>query len=197
VDPEARATHPVDEVTWYGAVAYCHYLSQMRGRTSCYRLDDWSCDWSVNGYRLPTEAEWEKAARGGRSGKRFPWGDVITHGLAAYDSSSSLPYDVSATRGYHPVYGAFSAPAGAFPPNAYGLHDMTGNVYEWCWDWYSSSYPTDPQVNPRGPVEGGSRIRRGGSWNDRAWFGRVADRDAWDPAGSDLGLGFRTVLQSR
>ena len=95
--------------------------------------------WAI--YRLPTEAEWENAARGGASGRRFPWvdADTITHSRANYYSSSSYAHDISSTRGYHPSFQAggypYSSPVGYFASNGYGLHDMAGNEGEWCWDW--------------------------------------------------------------
>ena len=204
--------HPVYNVTWHEAVKWSNARSQKEGLTPCYTLDgtvvmrtgtsDPECNFLANGYRLPTEAEWEKAARGGLRGKRFPWGDTITHSEANYESSS-YSYDVSPTSGYHPTYATgsfpYSSPVGSFPPNAYGLYEVAGNMDEWCWDSYSLSYyATSPELNPTGPALGDDRgrVRRGGSWTSSARYARAADRDVLNP---DIGydyLGFRCVRSS-
>ncbi len=170
---------PMIRVTWYGAAAYCNWRSEREGRQPCYDLSTWECDFNKNGYRLPTEAEWEYAARGGLSGKRFPWGDTISHPQANYNSTS-YSYDVSLTSGFHPYFNdgtePYTSPVGSFAPNGYGIHDMAGNVREWCNDWYSYTYYSiSPQTNPTGPAAGHCVIR-GGWWKDSASFCRVASR---------------------
>ena len=191
------AGHPCLDINWYGAVAYCNYRSEMEGRTPCYNLNNWSCDWNVDGYRLPTEAEWEKAARGGLNGKRFGWGDLITHSNANYNSSTNYVYDVSSTRGYHPVYNdgirPYTSPVGSFAPNGYGLYDMVGNAFEWCWDWYDDGYyGYSPLLNPKGPSFGSQRVIRGGSWNTVIVVGRLANRSKFYL--SSYAPGFRVCL---
>ena len=136
--------HPVQTVSWYDVVKWCNAKSQQDGLEPCYTVSGANyktgdstpdCDFTKNGYRLPTEAEWEKAARGGQSGLNFPWGNTITHSQVNYLSSSSNTYDVSPTRGRHPSYltggDPTTSPVGAFPVNGYGLADMSGNVWEW------------------------------------------------------------------
>ena len=205
------AKHPVHTVNWYDVVKWCNARSQKEGRVPAYYTDAALTQvyktggvapyvkWNA-GYRLPTEAEWEKAARGGTSGHRFPWSDAdtITHSRANYYSSSEYAYDVSPTRGYHPTYAVggypYTSPVGSFAANGYGLYDMAGNVWEWCWDWYGS-YSSGSQTDPRGPASGSPRVIRGGSWNSDAFNCRSADRLVNDPAyGNYYGIGFRSVL---
>jgi len=190
---------PMLRVSWYGAVAYCNWRSEHEGREPCYNLSTWDCDFSKNGYRLPTEAQWEYAARGGLSGKRFPWGDTISHSQANYSSDEYLPYDVSSTRRYHPAWNdgiyPYTSPVGSFAPNGYGLHDMVGNVAEWCNDRFGS-YSYASQTNPVGPSIGSGRVLRGGSWHCIALGCRVAFRCDIPPDNRLYdGLGFRVCCR--
>ncbi|MCX6877277.1 MAG: SUMF1/EgtB/PvdO family nonheme iron enzyme [Verrucomicrobia bacterium] len=152
------------------------------------------CNWSANGYRLPSEAEWEKAARGGVKARNFSWGDTISHSQANCYSSSSDSHDVSPTKGYHPTYNTgdppHTSPVGSFAPNGYGLYDMAGNVWEWCWDGYGT-YPSTPQTDPRGDAGGSTRVLRGGSWNGGATNARCAYRAYISPGNADYFSGFR------
>src|SRR3990172_4588820 len=179
---------PMVEVSWYGAAAYCNWRSQEGGYETCYDPCDpnWPCDFSKKGYRLATEAEWEYAARGGLSGRRFPWGDTISHDQANYysyweEGAPYYPYDVSPTQGYHPTWDdgivPYISPVGSFAANGYGLYDMAGNVWEWCNDrWSTSYYGSSPVNNPTGPTSGTYRVFRGGSWMSHANGCRVASR---------------------
>jgi len=191
---QGKDDHPCKGVTWYGAVAYCNYRSEMEGVTPCYDLGSWSCDWNADGFRLPTEAEWEKAARGGLTGRRFPWGYSISHAHANYNGhSSQFTYDHSS--GYHPDYSNGTSPVGSFPATGYGLYDMAGNVREWCWDWYLERYyDTSPTTDPHGPTNGVLRVMRGSGLNNSGKGCRVAERSSATPTFTDAATGFRTVL---
>ncbi len=156
-------SYPVVNVTWEDANAYCTWFGRKYGVDS----------------RLPTEAEWEYAARGGLVGKMYPTGDSISKLDANYDSSGTKK-------------------VGSYPPNGYGLYDMDGNVWEWCWDWYGKSYYGDsPKKNPMGPGSGSSRVIRGGSWYYGAGYLRSAFRISYSPGISIDYLGFRLVVRTR
>jgi formylglycine-generating enzyme required for sulfatase activity len=192
---------PVVEVSWYGAVAYCNWRSSEEGFETCYDINDpnWECDFSKHGYRLPTEAEWEYAARGGLAAKRFPWGDTITHSQANYYSSSSYSYDISPTEGFHPTWNdgiePYTSPTGSFYDNGLRTYDMAGNVWEWCNDWYSSTYySSSPTNNPTGPTSEISRVLRSGGWGYGAYFCRVATRYSSTQATRYGYFGFRLSL---
>ena len=205
--------HPVHTVNWYDVAKWCNARSEMEGLTPAYYVDstqtsgnvyrmgrlDVQNDW-VNwqsGYRLPTEAEWETAARGGLNGNRFPWGDTITHDHANYRSDSTYDYDTSATRDYHPLYNdaiqPYTCSVDAFAANGFGLFNMSGNVWEWCWDW-DGAYQAGPQIDPHGANSGAQRVVRGGGWGSIPRILRNATRFDYRPDYALNNVGFRTVL---
>src|ERR1017187_610526 len=148
------ANQPVQTVDWYDVVKWSNARSQQAGKTPVYYTNPGLTqvytnghvtpyvNWAANGYRLPTEAEWEKAARGGLSGQRFPLGNTISESQANYyGDSSGYSYDLG-PNGYNSIgiIGGYpyTSPVGSFAANGYGLYDMAGNIFEWCWDWYGT-----------------------------------------------------------
>ena len=158
---------PVERVTWYDVVDYCNKRSLKEGLTPCYSGSGNSivCNWNANGYRLPTEAEWEYAARGGKQSKGYTYSGSNDIGSVAW-------YNGNSSNATHAV--------GTKAANELGLYDMSGNVWEWCWDWYAS-YPSGLQNNPAGASYGSSRVLRGGGWNGNDCSCRVSNRDGSGP----------------
>lgn len=202
-----KEDHPMVRVSWYGAAAYANWRSGMAGRTPSYDTATWSCDFAANGYRLPTEAEWERAARGGLHSpyRRYPWGDTIDGSKANYWLSGD-PYETGDRPWTTPVgyYDGNQTPSGSDMANGYGLYDMGGNVREWCNDWYGpySDCGPDPCDNPHGPPPSSERgspvyggpVLRGGSWLSSELHIRCAARYTWHPYSTGWGYGFRLAL---
>jgi formylglycine-generating enzyme required for sulfatase activity len=162
-DPDFRHPHqPVVGVSWLEAADYCAWLTSLSGHP----------------YRLPTEAEWERAARGGVEGALFPWGDAPPESLPNYASR----------------WQAGPEPVGQSEPNIYGLHDICANVHEWCSDWYDAGYyAISPERNPRGPQSGNRRASRGGSWRHHIKVTRCAARSSIPPHFQYADYGFRVA----
>jgi sulfatase modifying factor 1 len=156
---------PVVGVSWFEASQFCGWLSARTGKH----------------FRLPTEAEWERAARGGREGELYPWGDA---------PPQSLP-------GYADRWQTGPEPVGQSEPNGYGLYDMCNNVHEWCSDWFAPDfYAISPERNPRGPETGERRASRGGSWRHHIKVSRCAARSSIPPAFQYADYGFRVACDA-
>ena len=156
---------PVAAVSWHEALAYCNWLSRATARV----------------YRLPTEAEWECAVRGGADGSLYSWGDSPPHQLPDYAERWK--------NGPEPV--------ALYPPNAFGLYNMSDNVHEWCADWYDADYyRISPDRNPLGPPSGSRRASRGGSWRHHIKVSRNAARSSIPPEFQYADYGFRVVRSS-
>lgn len=155
---------PVVAVSWFDAVRYCEWLSGVAGKK----------------FRLPTEAEWERAARGGVEAAQFPWGDVPPSELADYNDRCGSCWKIG------------PEPVGRAEPNAYGFYNICDNVHEWCSDWYAPDYyAVSPERNPGGPETGERRSSRGGSWRHHVKMSRCAARSSIPPEFKYADYGFR------
>jgi formylglycine-generating enzyme len=156
------ARQPVVAVSWFDATAYCDWLTKVTGKH----------------YRLPTEAEWERAARGGVEGQLYPWGDGGADQVPNYAARWTTGPEA----------------AGLYAPNAYGLYNMGDNVHEWCSDWYNAAYyAQSPERDPRGPESGSRKASRGGSWRHHIKVTRTAARSSIPPEFKYADYGFRVV----
>jgi formylglycine-generating enzyme required for sulfatase activity len=185
--PAQAGNLPVEQVSWYDAVEYCNKRSQKEGLTPAYTINGTNVTWNrnANGYRLPTEAEWEYACRAGTVSP-FSTGNNITTSQANYDGN--YPYNNNAKGEYRQK----TTPVGSFQANPWGLHDMHGNVWEWCWDW-KGDYPSGAQSDPVGASSGSNRVIRGGSWGNLGRNLRSADRGSYTPSNRNYIIGFRLV----
>jgi formylglycine-generating enzyme required for sulfatase activity len=192
----AASTHPVCQLNWYDIVKWCNARSEQDGLTPAYYTNQYlstiyrtgqenlistSVKWDADGYRLPTEAEWEKAARGGLSAKTYPWGGTIETSFANYNGSGD-DFEAAALPRTTPVgyYNGSQLPAGSDMANGLGLYDVAGNISEWVWDRYQRDLYKDETAtttDPRGPDTGTSRVLRGGSWGSASTMLGCAIRD--------------------
>ncbi len=182
---------PVETVSWYEAVEYCNKLSEIEGLDKCY--SGIVCDWDATGYRLPTEAEWEYAAKAGTT-TDFYNGDLTNQDCTPIDAN------LDSIGWYCGNAYSKTQEVGKKAPNDFGLYDMSGNVWEWCWDWYAnytSTPETDPKGPTKGPTTGSDRVIRGGSGKDYAFNCRSANRDYYYVNNRSLNLGFRVVTVAR
>lgn len=170
---------PIHSISWVDAVNYCNWLSKKNGLKPVYKIvnSQYVCDFNANGYRLPTEAEWEFAAKGGNVTKDFKY--------SGHDRSDVIAwYKKNSDSGTHPV--------GTKLANELGIYDMSGNVWEWCWDWYNKDfYLTESGDNPKGPERGTERCLRGGSWDSSEYSLRSANRLKDTPYKKTEFYGFR------
>jgi formylglycine-generating enzyme required for sulfatase activity len=202
---------PVENVTWYDAVEFCNKLSAMEGLTSVYTITMRSpatgypitratvtADFAQNGYRLPTEMQWMWAAMGATSDAITSdlSGGINTEGYLKGYAGSSEPaggiVHMSKYAWYSPYSGSVPHTVGTKRANELGIYDMSGNVWQWCWDWFSDSYP-GVKTDYLGAASGTSRVMRGGSWFDNVYYCSVARRGREDPNYQDGGVGFRVV----
>ena len=226
---DEQKKRPVEGITWYDAVWYCNALSEKEGLTKAYYIEvtqvsqasgktgyyinsaNVTLNTKANGYRLPTEAEWEYAARGGDLTKddwnyTFSGADTATY--ASYNSSKNSGLDsvgwycynnITGTTGDSDVTSSVSGKGthqvGKKAPNRLGLYDMSGNVWEWCYDW-SGTVNTGTETAPTGAASGSNRVLRGGGWSGLANFASVSDRSSYNPNGRCSDLGFRVVRSS-
>ncbi|MDR3425254.1 MAG: SUMF1/EgtB/PvdO family nonheme iron enzyme [Alphaproteobacteria bacterium] len=176
--PKGKRDHPVVYINWYSSAAFCNWRSREEGLRPCYdESSDFACDFSADGYRLPTEAEYECASRGGVEQALYPWGFEISKRVANYDNMVGDTTEV-----------------GTYAPNGFGLFDMSGNIGHWCQDWYDQDYyQRSPDKNPRGPESGKYRVYRGGPWGTQAYYQRCAKRFCLMPQLYNPDFGFRCV----
>ena len=179
---------PVEQVSWYDALDFCNALSKSEGLTQCYTINGTkvTCDFDANGYRLPTEAEWEYSAKAGTTTDFYS-------GKLTYSGNSPIDPNLDKIAWYSANSSNATHPVGQKAPNAFGLYDMSGNVWEWCWDRYAE-YPSKETKDYQGPEIGTYRVYRGGGWRNLAWYCRSTNRDRNYLDDKNNSLGFRVVL---
>lgn len=174
---------PVDSVSWTKSAAFCRKLGERPAEREAGRT-----------YRLPTEAEWEYACRAaGACSTVFLFGDQLSSDVANFNGGRPFPDGGIAPKGPHLDR---PCPVGRYPPNALGLHDVLGNVWEWCDDWFTTNYEGRDRAGSRGPATGSSRVLRGGSWSSYGWGCRIAYRNCIGPEAGNDNFGLRVVMVS-
>jgi formylglycine-generating enzyme required for sulfatase activity len=188
-------TLPVENVTWFDAVRYCNTRSAREGFTPAYSINGETVTWNrtANGYRLPTEAEWEYACRAGTS-TPFHTRNTISDNDANF--MNHYGYNTNASGRVTGGYRQRTTAVNSFKANPWGLFDMHGNVWEWCWDWYGE-YGAGAQTTPTGAAAGTYRVNRGGGWNDFPKHIRSAYRAAAPPDSGSFTIGFRLVRNAQ
>ena len=174
---------PVERVSWYMAVDFCNKLSERDGFQKCYNING-SCDWTANGYRLPTEAEWEYACKAGTTT------DFYTGNLTIATECEPIEKKIDSIGWYCGNANDSTHIPGLKKPNKYGLYDIIANVWELCWDWLGN-YTSDAVIDPKGPSSGTMKVARGGSWHNSPGMSRAAMRgfaDTPDMQSSTIGL---------
>ena len=176
--PNGKRDHPAVYMNWYSAAAYCNYRSRQEGFQECYNEDqEFSCNFEANGYRLPTEAEFEKASKSGREDTLYPWGNNISKSDGNFDNIIGDTTEVA-----------------SYAPNGYGLYDMSGNIGHWCQDWFDPEYyKAETAKNPRGPKIGNHKSYRGGSWGNPEEYQKVYKRFWQLQVNCNPDFGFRCV----
>jgi formylglycine-generating enzyme required for sulfatase activity len=191
--------HPVVGVSWFDAVRFCNWRSEREGLRPCYRIEEdmVRCDFTADGYRLPTEAEFEYALRCGGQTRKYPWGDgdPMVGGRPVANIKDETAHREEDWNKYWEGYDdghVFTSPVDALAPNELGLHDMGGNVYQWCWDWFDESYYScGVALNPRGPASGEKRSARSSGFGCPLNRARASNRGAAVPTNSFENTGFR------
>ncbi len=182
--------HPVVHVSWYDAIYYCNWLSKKHDLEPVYEIDSSMviANWEANGYRLPTEAEWEYAARSGGEDEKYAGTSVDSLVFMYGNYWEPDPAEATVMDDF-----SYTSPVGSFEPNKLGLYDMSGNVWEWCWDWYGIYYYEKSQdsTDPEGPEEGIHRTQRGGSWKSTYPYLQCVFRGYFSPDDGDYSIGFR------